>query len=110
MSGGQKQRLAIARALLRKPKVILLDEATSALDTRSEMLVQTALDRVGKGRTVVMVAHRLSTVRNATRIMVVDRGVIKESGNHEELLKLNGIYAQMLATNVSPDFRLHTCA
>ena len=100
MSGGQKQRLAIARALLRNPRILLLDEATSALDTHSERAVQDALDRAGVGRTVVMVAHRLTTVRNADRILVVDRGVVKEAGNHDELVALNGIYAQMLSTQV----------
>lgn len=101
MSGGQKQRLAIARALLRHPKILLLDEATSALDTHAERAVQTALDRAGEGRTVVMVAHRLTTVRNADRILVVDRGVVKESGSHDELVALNGIYANMLSTQAS---------
>ena len=100
MSGGQKQRLAIARALVRNPRILLLDEATSALDTHAERAVQNALDRAGVGRTVVMVAHRLTTVRNADRILVVDRGVVKESGNHDELVALNGIYAHMLSTQV----------
>ncbi|KAL5962748.1 ATP-dependent translocase ABCB1 [Taenia solium] len=97
MSGGQKQRLAIARALLRNPRILLLDEATSALDTHSERAVQDALDRAGVGRTVIMVAHRLTTVRNADRILVVDRGVVKESGTHDELVAFNGIYANMLS-------------
>ncbi|KAL5111987.1 ATP-dependent translocase ABCB1 [Taenia crassiceps] len=98
MSGGQKQRLAIARALLRNPRILLLDEATSALDTHSERAVQKALDRAGVGRTVIMVAHRLTTVRNADCILVVDRGVVKESGTHDELVALNGIYANMLSS------------
>ncbi|VDD73998.1 unnamed protein product [Mesocestoides corti] len=101
MSGGQKQRLAIARALIRNPKIMLLDEATSALDTHSERAVQEALDKAGKGRTVIMVAHRLTTVRNADKIIVVDRGVVKEVGSHDELVKLDGIYAHMLSTQVS---------
>lgn len=100
MSGGQKQRIAIARALLRNPKILLLDEATSALDTRSERVVQAALDRARAGRTVIMVAHRLTTVKDADRILVVDKGVIKEAGTHDELVKSNGIYAHMLSTQV----------
>ena len=100
ISGGQKQRAAIARSLIRKPDVLLLDEATSALDTYSEKLVQAAIDGVRSGRTVVMIAHRLSTVRNADRIIVVDRGNIKEEGTHSDLLKQKGIYAKMLSKSV----------
>ncbi|KAK4470240.1 hypothetical protein MN116_005813 [Schistosoma mekongi] len=97
MSGGQKQRIAIARALIRKPKLLLLDEATSALDTKSERVVQMALDRASEGRTVVVVAHRLTTVRNADLIMVLDKGVVRESGTHDELVAQNGLYAAMLS-------------
>ncbi|KAM3178292.1 hypothetical protein ACTXT7_002876 [Hymenolepis weldensis] len=100
MSGGQKQRIAIARALIRSPKILLLDEATSALDTRSEKTVQRALDRARSGRSVVMVAHRLTTVRDADVIVVMDRGRVQEKGTHDELLALNGIYAKMLSTAV----------
>ncbi len=100
MSGGQKQRIAIARALIRDPKILLLDEATSALDTRSEHAVQMALDRARTGRTVIMVAHRLTTVRDADKIVVVDRGEVREVGNHDELVALDGIYAHMLSTQV----------
>lgn len=100
MSGGQKQRIAIARALIRSPKILLLDEATSALDTRSEKTVQRALDRARSGRSVVMVAHRLTTVRDADMIVVMDRGRVQEKGTHDELLALNGIYAKMLSTAV----------
>ncbi|MFD6415441.1 ABC transporter ATP-binding protein [Streptomyces sp. NPDC060194] len=92
LSGGQRQRLAIARALIRDPRVLVLDEATSALDTRSEALVQEALGRLVAGRTVFVVAHRLSTVRGADRIVVMQDGGIVESGAHEELLRRGGAY------------------
>jgi subfamily B ATP-binding cassette protein MsbA len=92
LSGGQRQRLAIARAIIKRPKILLLDEATSNLDTASEQAVQGAIERILGGRTVVMVAHRLSTVKNADKIFVLKKGELAETGTHDELLRLGGIY------------------
>jgi len=95
ISGGERQRLAIARALLKNPPILILDEATSQLDAESERLVQQAIDRLISGRTVLVIAHRLSTVRNANRIIALEDGRIAESGRHEELVKNNGLYSKL---------------
>jgi subfamily B ATP-binding cassette protein MsbA len=96
LSGGQRQRLSIARAVLKNPRILILDEATSALDTESEALVQTALEHLMRGRTCFIIAHRLSTVRGADRILVVQNGRIVEQGPHEALLARNGVYARLV--------------
>jgi ATP-binding cassette subfamily B protein len=95
LSGGEKQRVAIARTLLKNPPILVLDEATSALDSRTEQAIQETLDRVAESRTTIMIAHRLSTIVNADQIVVVDEGRVAERGTHEELLELGGLYADL---------------
>jgi subfamily B ATP-binding cassette protein MsbA len=103
LSGGQRQRIAIARAILKNPPILILDEATSSLDSESEILVQEAINNLMKNRTTFVIAHRLSTVRNANKIIVVDNHTIVEEGNHDELMKKNGVYTKLY----NMQFKLH---
>jgi ATP-binding cassette subfamily B protein len=95
ISQGQKQLLTIARAVLSRPSILILDEATSSVDTRTEVLIQKAMDNLMRGRTSFIIAHRLSTIRNADRILVMNNGDIVEQGTHQELLARNGFYASL---------------
>jgi ATP-binding cassette subfamily B protein len=102
-SGGEKQRMAIARTVLRNPPVLVLDEATSSLDTQTEATVQAELERLAEGRTTITIAHRLSTVRDADQIVVLDRGQIAERGTHDELMERRGMYAALVARDVTDE-------
>ena len=95
ISGGQKQLLTIARVILADPKILILDEATSSVDTRTEILIQEAMDKLMEGRTSFIIPHRLSTIKNADLILVMNEGDIIEQGTHDELLKKNGFYANL---------------
>ena len=101
LSGGQRQRIAIARAILNEPQILVFDEATSALDTESEKIVQQALDEVGQDKTVITIAHRLSTVKDSDLIVAIDKGCIMQQGKHDELLQQEGIYRKLMQMQVT---------
>ena len=103
LSGGQCQRIALARALVRKPELLILDEATSALDTKSEQLIQQAIDRIAGETTIVVVAHRLSTIANADYVYVLQEGRVTEEGEHTELLARKGVFFEMVKTQQTPE-------
>src|SRR5690606_37376773 len=101
LSGGQKQRLAIARMFLKNPPILILDEATSALETETELVIQQALAELSEGRTTLIIAHRLATIKSADRILVVTQEGISEQGGHHELIEMGGIYSRLHAAQFS---------
>jgi ATP-binding cassette subfamily B protein len=107
LSGGQRQRIAIARAVLRNPPILILDEATSAVDNETEAAIQKSLDRITQNRTTIAIAHRLSTIRNADRIYVMEQGKLIESGNHDQLIALNGVYASLWNLQTGNPYHKH---
>ncbi|MGH7091844.1 MAG: ATP-binding cassette domain-containing protein [Stellaceae bacterium] len=108
LSGGQRQRIAIARAFLRQSPVLIMDEAVSNLDTESEQALRAAMREVRRGRTVLIIAHRPSTIRSADRVLMIEGGRIVEEGSHEALLALNGAYARLIAAKEREEAREHS--
>ena len=108
LSGGERQRIAIARAILNNPKILILDEATASLDTESEYLIQTALERLTTGKTTFAIAHRLSTLKNADRLVVIDKHRIAEMGSHDELMASKGIYYGLVTAQLEMQAKKET--
>ena len=95
LSGGEKQRISIARAIIQRPNILILDEATASMDTRTERKIQAAIDKLKQGRTIISIAHRLSTLRDADTLCVIERGELKEQGTHDELIRKKGKYFEL---------------